>query len=469
MSVARSFLGVLPVTTVDAVALWERATKHLKEVLHPDIYQRWIAVIEPLSMENDTFVLGVDNDFYQGWLEEHYLSLICDAVAAVCGSKPRIVFSIKSQRHAQEEATAAPAPGVKKEISERQPVRAPRQQDGVPLNEKFMFDSFIVGSCNTFAHAASLAVAQAPGRAYNPLFIYGKSGLGKTHLMQAIGHYALRTSRAVVRYIPAEAFVNEYITALQGRTPVLFRRKYRNVDLLLIDDIHFLGGKEGLQEEFFHTFNTLFDAHKQIVMTSDRSANEIVGLQQRLVSRFEWGLVTEVEPPDLETRIAILRNKLRQMNSSLSDDALLFIAEKVRTNVRRLEGALTRVVSYAALSGNKVPQASLEHLLKDLLSEEREDSLTVNTIKRAVAQQYDVRITDITSKRRPAAIALPRQVAMYFCRRLTDASLPEIASSFEKTHATVLHACKRIDAKLKTDEAFRRKLQMIAKSLGTSL
>lgn len=462
-------------TPVDAVALWEQATKHLKEVLHPDIFQRWIAVIEPVSLENETLVLGVDNDFYQGWLEEHYLSLICDAVAAVCGTKPKVVFSIKAQRHqagtTEPDSTAVPdtVPVVKKETQDRLPPRNSRHQDGVPLNEKFMFDGFIVGSSNTFAHAASLAVAQAPGRAYNPLFIYGKSGLGKTHLMQAIGHYVLRNSRAVVRYIPAEAFVNEYITALQNRSPVLFRRKYRNVDLLLIDDIHFLGGKEGLQEEFFHTFNTLFDAHKQIVMTSDRSASEIVGLQQRLVSRFEWGLVTEVEPPDLETRIAILRHKLRQMNTSLPDETLLFIAEKVRTNVRRLEGALTRIVSYAALSNNKQPQANLENLLKDLLSEEREDSLTVNAIKRAVAQHYDVRVTDITSKRRPAAIALPRQVAMYFCRRLTDSSLPSIASEFEKTHATVLHACKRIDSRLKTDETFRRKLQIIAKSLGTSL
>ncbi|MEI6971733.1 MAG: chromosomal replication initiator protein DnaA [bacterium] len=463
-------------TPVDAVALWEQATKHLKEVLHPDIFQRWIAVIEAVSLDGETLHLSVDNDFYQTWLEEHYLSLICDAVAAVCGTKPKVVFSVKAQRHAPEAAPAAtiapqqPAPAPAKEPTrERQSGRSSRSPDGAALNEKFIFESFIVGSCNTFAHAASLAVAQAPGRAYNPLFIYGKSGLGKTHLMQAIGHYVFRNSRAIVRYITAEAFVNEYINALQSRSPVLFRRKYRNVDLLLIDDIHFLGGKEGLQEEFFHTFNTLFDAHKQIVMTSDRSASEIVGLQQRLVSRFEWGLVTEVEPPDLETRIAILRNKLRQMNASLPDDTLLFIAERVRTNVRRLEGALTRVVSYAALSNTKQPQANLEHLLKDLLSEEREDSLTINAIKRAVAQHYDVRVTDITSKRRPAAIALPRQVAMYLCRRMTDSSLPAIASEFEKTHATVLHACKRIDARLKTDETFRRKLQIVAKSLGTSL
>ncbi|MEI6217401.1 MAG: chromosomal replication initiator protein DnaA [bacterium] len=454
--------------TVDAVSLWQQAANHLKTVLHPDIYQRWIAVIEPVSLENDTLVLGVDNGFYQGWLEEHYLPLICDAVAAVCGIKPKIVFSIKKQVGTPDPAPA-PAQEARKTAPERQPNRAPRQHDGAALNEKFVFDGFIVGSSNTFAHAACLAVAQAPGRAYNPLFIYGKSGLGKTHLMQAIGHYVLRNSRAVVRYISAEAFVNEYINALQTRSPVQFRKKYRNVDLLLIDDIHFLGGKEGLQEEFFHTFNTLFDAHKQIVMTSDRSASEIVGLQQRLVSRFEWGLVTEVEPPDLETRIAILRHKLRQMNASLSDEVLLFIAEKVRTNVRRLEGALTRVVSYASLSGNKLPQTVLEHLLKDLLSEEQKDSLTTNAIKRAVAQHYDVRVTDITSKRRPAAIALPRQVAMYFCRRLTDASLPEIAASFEKTHATVLYACNRIDTRLQTDDAFRSKLQIIAKSLGTSL
>jgi len=287
--------------------------------------------------------------------------------------------------------------------------------------------------------------------------------------MQGIGHYVMRNSRATVRYISSEAFVNEYINALQARALVQFRRKYRSVDLLLIDDIHFLGGKERLQDEFFHTFNTLFDAHKQIVMTSDRPASEIVGLQQRLVSRFEWGLVTEVEPPDLETRIAILRHKMKQTAATLPDDVLLFIAEHVRSNIRRLEGALIRVVSYASLTGNKVTSQALEHLLKDIVAEEKEELLTMNAIKRAVAQHYDVRVSDITSKRRPAAIAMPRQVAMYLCRRFTDSSLPEIASSFEKTHATVLHACRRIESRLQADETFRRNVQLIAKNLGTSL
>jgi len=457
------------VTVLSAQALWEQASCRLKEVLHPDVYQRWIAVIDPVSFENEALVLSVDNDFYQTWLEEHYLPLIGDAVSSVCGSKPQISFAIRQQKQPPAAPVVQPVPEEEKAPAPvRQPART-KQQDASFLNEKFTFDGFIVGACNTFAHAASLAVAQAPGRAYNPLFVYGKTGLGKTHLMQGIGHYVVKNSRATVRYMSSEAFVNEYINALQSRSLVQFRRRYRNVDLLLIDDIHFLGGKERLQEEFFHTFNTLFDAHKQIIMTSDRPASEIVGLQQRLVSRFEWGLVTELESPDLETRIAILRHKLRQTNATIPDDVLNFIAEKIRSNIRRLEGALIRVVSYASLTGNKLAPAAIEHLLKDIVAEEKEECLTMSAIKRAVAEHYDVRVADITSKRRPAAIAVPRQVAMYLCRQLTDSSLPEIASVFEKTHATVLHACRQVNSRMQDDESLRRNVHIIAKNLGVTL
>lgn len=449
-------------TTYNASSLWEKAERSLKEVLHPDVFERWIAVIRPDSLENDTLTLVVDNDFYQTWLEEHYLPLIHDAVASVCGSKLHIVLAARKP----EDLHVAP---VRRKPSLRERLtRRPRDLSS-PLNEKFSFDAFVVGPCNSFAHAASLAVAQAPGRAYNPLFIYGGVGLGKTHLMQAIGLYVLQNSRATVRYVSSETFTNEYIDALQARSLVQFRKKYRSVDLLLIDDIHFLAGKERLQEEFFHTFNALFDGHSQIVMTSDRPASEIVGLEKRLVSRFEWGLVTELEPPDLETRLAILRNKLAQSNAQIDDKAIVFIAERVKSNIRRLEGALVRVLSYASLTGREIGAESLQHLLRDTLDEELVGVLDFTAIQKAVASHYDLRLADLTSKRRPHAIAVPRQVAMYLCRQFTSASLPEIGNAFSKTHATVLYACRTIRNKIASDEELARSVTHIAKSLGKQL
>ncbi len=285
-----------------AEAIWKKACKHLEGVLHPDVYERWIAVIEPHELEDHSLTLAVDNDFYQTWLEENYLPLIRDALTAVEGESFDISFVVQPRVGKPESESSSPR---RRTIRDRLSRRT--HSEGA-LNPKFTFDRFIVGSSNNFAHAASLAVAQAPARAYNPLFIYGGVGLGKTHLMQAIGHHVLNSSRASVCYMSSEAMLNEYISALQNRSLVSFRKKYRNTDLLLIDDIHFLAGKERIQEEFFHTFNALFDSHKQIVMTSDRPASEIAGLEQRLVSRFEWGLVTELVPPVFETRVAFLRN-----------------------------------------------------------------------------------------------------------------------------------------------------------------
>jgi chromosomal replication initiator protein len=333
------------------------------------------------------------------------------------------------------------------------------------LNPKFTFNDFVVGPSNNFGHAAALAVAQSPARAYNPLFMYGGSGLGKTHLMQAIGHHVLRNSNAKIVYLSSETFTNEYIDALQNKALVQFRKKYRGVDLLLIDDIHFLAGKERMQEEFFHTFNVLFDAHKQIVMTSDRPASEIHGLEQRLVSRFEWGLVTEMQPPDLETRIAILRNKQAQGGLNLPDEILLFIAKSVRSNIRRLEGALIRATSYASLIGRPVTIADLENLLRDTIDTEKQESLTFEHIMKTVADHYDIRLVDMTSKRRPSAITGPRQIAMYLCRSLTSASLPEIGGAFGKTHATILHACRLVETKMKDDADLRQSVSHLTRQL----
>lgn len=447
---------------LNAQDIWKSACRHLSDVLHEDVYSRWIAIIEPVSLESGTLTLSVDNDFYQTWLEENYRSLIESAIGTVHGEPLKTIFAVQSRGRIKEEPIKQRRPSLTDRILGR------RGEEPL-FNPKFTFDTFIVGSSNQFAHAASLAVAQAPASAYNPLFIYGGVGLGKTHLMQAIGHHVLNSTRANVRYMSSETMMNEYIDALQNKSLVQFRKKYRHADLLLIDDIHFLAGKDRLQEEFFHTFNALFDMRKQIVMTSDRPASEISGLEKRLVSRFEWGLVVELETPDLETRIAILRDKQKSHSIQLADELLQFIAVNIRSNIRKLEGALIRAVSYSSLTGKPMDLKTLEILLKDALEEEQASDVTFDGIQRAVAEHYDVRLADMSSKRRPRTVAVPRQVAMYLCRRFTSSSLPEIAGSFSKTHATVLHAFKSIESRMDVDPKLRQDLQQIAHKLGKSI
>jgi chromosomal replication initiator protein len=325
----------------------------------------------------------------------------------------------------------------------------------------------VVGPNNNFAHAAALAVAQSPAKAYNPLFIYGGVGLGKTHLMQAIGHASSNGAKnRKVSYITCEQFTNDFIQAIQNSTMTKFRKKYRQVDVLLIDDIQFLAGKERMQDEFFHTFNTLFDAHKQIVLSSDRPAAEIANLENRLVSRFEWGLVTELQPPALETRIAILKKKAALIDVKLSDSVVEFIAEKIRTNIRRLEGALVRVASYTSLTGKEVSRDQLENLLRDALHEEARRTITIESIQKKVAEHFDIRIADMTSRRRPQNVAFPRQVAMYLSRTLTSRSLADIGESFGgRDHGTVLHACRLIESRSSKDQQLRQTVSYLEQSL----
>lgn len=453
----------------NASTVWGGACKRLQEVLSKDVYERWIDVIEAKTLDDDTLTLRVANDFYQSWLVENYLPLIKDAVCVVTGRDLTISFDV-NHSHPSETATESPARSVTVEKVARteSPRRSSRKKAGPPtvLNPNYTFDSFIIGSSNNFAHAACLAVAQSPARAYNPLFIYGGVGLGKTHLMQAIGNYVLgQQNDALVCYMSCEAFTNDYIDAIQNRSLVEFRKKYRQTDLLLIDDIQFLAGKERMQEEFFHTFNALFDQHKQIILTCDRPASEIPGLEHRLVSRFEWGLVTELEPPDVETRIAILRKKQETLNLHLPDEVLQFLAERIRSNIRRLEGALIRTASYASLTGREVNKESLEYLLRDTLDQEQQEKVTIESIQRAVAEFYDIRLADMTSKRRPQSIAMPRQVAMYLSRQLTQHSYPMIADAFGKNHATVLHACRLITDKMANEPQVRQAVATIQQKL----
>lgn len=451
-------VGVLKVDS-HTTALWSKACKHLAETLSKDVFDRWIAVIEPQSLKNDTLILTVANDFYQTWLEENYLPLIRSAIATVSGVELDIRFAVDSKRR------DIPEPVLAKPEATREPTAAPRGKTSIGLNGKYTFDSFVVGPSNSFAHAAALAVAESPARAYNPLFIYGGVGLGKTHLMQAIGHYVVPRNKAAVCYISSETFTNDYIDALQKKALVQFRKKYRGIDLLLIDDIQFLAGKERMQEEFFHTFNTLFENHKQIVLTCDRPASEIAGLEQRLVSRFEWGLVTELESPDVETRIAILRKKQIELNLSLPDDVVTYMAEHVRSNIRRLEGALIRVASYASLTGKESTIESIEYLLRDTLDQEQHEALTAEVVQRTVAEYYDIRLGDMTSKQRPQSIAFPRQVAMYLCRTMTKHSLPAIGNAFGRNHATVLHACRLVSDKMKADPSLRQTMTVLKQRL----
>jgi len=440
--------------------LWRDASKILQGMLNPELFTRWFAPIRPIELSHETLVLGVANEFYQIWLQDNFLPLIREAVNQVSHHPLQVRFAIA-------QGLKAPTEVPKSSTSATEKRDAIKPVMDVKLNVRYTFDSFVVGPNNNFAHAAALAVAQSPAKAYNPLFIYGGVGLGKTHLMQAIGHAAAVNGKVhKVCYITCEQFTNDFIQAIQNSSMTKFRKKYRQADVLLIDDIQFLAGKERMQDEFFHTFNTLFDAHKQIVLSSDRPAAEIANLENRLVSRFEWGLVTELQPPALETRIAILKKKAALIDVKLSNQVIEFIAEKIRTNIRRLEGALVRVASYASLTGKEVNRDALESLLRDALHEEARRTITIESIQKKVAEHFDIRIADMTSRRRPQNVAFPRQVAMYISRTLTDRSLSDIGESFGgRDHGTVMHACKLIEKRSAKDQSLRQVVSYLEQSL----
>ena len=442
--------------------LWQRLATALKPQISADSFKRWFSAVELVEAREKSLTLGVPNNIYQFWIESNYMPALQTAIVTTLGSPRAIKFCSPSAAGAQT------PPEDSMPLKEVEAVLDTKPGATVPgLNPRNTFESFVVGPNNEIAHAASLAVAQSPARTYNPLFVYGGVGLGKTHLMQAIGQCVWTKKKNMkVIYVSSELFINEFIDAIQHSNLVKFRKRYRQADLLLIDDIQFLGGKERSQEEFFHTFNTLFDGHKQIVLSSDRPASEIANLEHRLVSRFEWGLTAELQPPDIETRLAILRKKADSMQIKLRDEIFQFLASRIRTNVRRLEGALMRVASFASLSGKELTQEAVEHLLKDILQEEGRHSITIEQIQRRVAEQFDIRIADMTSKRRPASIAFPRQVAMFLARELTKASLNEIGDAFGgRDHGTVLHACKLVKRRMAEQDNIRQTVSFIDSSL----
>jgi chromosomal replication initiator protein len=437
--------------------IWREIASGIKLHLSADAFQRWFAAIELVQADEIALTFQVPNTIYQFWIESNYLNLVESAAMSVLGSPREIKF------RAADSGTTGPVVDAHADWVSEPLGRTSQDEDSEAavnhgMNPRNRFEAFVVGSNNQFAHAAALAVSQFPAKTYNPLFIYGGVGLGKTHLMQAIGQQTIeRRKTQKVMYLSSERFINEFIDAIQHNMLVRFRKRYRQTDVLLIDDIHFLAGKERSQEEFFHTFNTLFDGRKQIVLSSDRPASEIANLEQRLVSRLECGLTTELQPPDLETRMAILRKKAEAFYIELSEDVLAFLAQRVRTNVRRLEGALLRVASYKSLSGRECSRETVEQLLRDILREEAKKTVTIGQIQKKVAEHFDVRLADMTSKQRTANIAFPRQVAMYLARRHTKASLHQIGEIFGgRDHGTVLHACKTVSVRMKKEEQIRQ-------------
>jgi len=456
------------VTEQDLPVTWLKAQEIIKKELDNDqTYTIWFAPIRFVSASPDAITLEVPNKFFKGWLLERYMTNLHHGVSKAFGKDLSIEFVLQDVS-GEDALRKGSAEESKKEARSFWPFSKDKADAGkeIGLNPRYTFDSFVVGPSNRFANAASLAVCDSPSKVYNPLFIYGGTGLGKTHLMHAIGQKILQKfPRYKILYISSEEFTNQLIGAIQNRTMAKFRERYRSVDILLIDDVHFIAGKESTQEEFFHTFNALYDAHKQIVVSSDRPPKEIPRLEERLVSRFLYGIVTDIQPPDFETRIAILKKKSERDTITLPDDVLFFLGEKIRTNIRELEGALIRVVAYAKLIGKDVSADLAKEVLKDMIIE-GEKKISIDLIQKKVSEYFDIKLSDMKVKKRSRAIAYPRQLAMYLSRQLTDCSLPEIGYQFGgRDHTTVMHAFEKIETDLKTKKGLQEVVDKLIQSI----
>jgi chromosomal replication initiator protein len=429
-----------------AIHTWDTISQRLRESLNASTFANWFGAATPLEQAHGRLVVGVPNEFTKTWIEGHFGSLLNAAAA-----EQDLVLEL---RVAVSEAVAAArdsgATGAEAD-DDAAPAAAPILGG---LNPRYTFDLFVIGPSNRFAHAAALAVAESPAQAYNPLFIYGSTGLGKTHLLQAVGQYVLQQHPHLsVRYVTTETVLNEFVDALRDKNTAGFKMRYRTYDVLLVDDIQFIEGKDTLQEEFFHTFNSLYEAGKQIIISSDRQPRELATLEARLKSRFEWGLITDVQPPDLETRIAILRKKVATDHIEVADPAVLtFIADRVTSNIRELEGSLTRVIAYASLTGRPISATVADEVLKDLFPGGSPRAITVEQVQAAVCEWFGLSQADLRGDKRPQAIAYPRHIAMYLCRELTDQSLPKIGAKFGgRDHSTVMHGVRRIGDLIRED------------------
>ena len=463
-------------------AVWEQILTKMKETLAESAF-KWFNSVKPISLTEAGLVLSVQNDLVKDWITSHYLTIVEDAVSAVLGSKHKVSFQIMPEAQPEPEPAppekAAASTGDAKDTSssshssrkKEDPNQGTLFQEQPPapvdngdmhivapgdrssLNPKYTFETFVTGSSNRFAHAAAMAVAESPGKVYNPFFMYGGVGLGKTHLMHAIGHKILQNHPEMrVLYISSEKFTNELINSIRDGNPEAFRQKYRNIDVLLVDDIQFLSKKEHTQEEFFHTFNTLHDANKHIILSSDRHPREIQTLEDRLRSRFEWGLITDIQAPDLETRIAILKKKALLENLNVPNDVMVYIASRIDNNIRELEGALTRVVAYASLTKQTISTDLVAEALKNVFPSTKTKEITLELIQEIVASYFKIKIDDLHAKKRTRNLAFPRQIAMYLCRELTDTSLPQIGTCFGgRDHTTVIHAYDKISKERNED------------------
>jgi chromosomal replication initiator protein len=424
-----------------AEGVWNEISGRLREALNENTFSTWFAEVDAAEITDGEFVLNVPNDFTREWIDGHFLGLIEAALAEVAGARSvRLRISERAPKTAQ----------VEPKLREQGP------QPGPGINAKYTFDSFVIGSSNRFAHAAALAVAEAPAQAYNPLFIYGGTGLGKTHLLQAVSQYVgEHPGNLSVRYVTSETFMNDFINSLRDKRIEGFKQRYRTYDLLLVDDVQFFEHKERIQEEFFHTFNSLYESGSQIVMSSDRPPRDIATLEERLRSRFEWGLITDIQPPDLETRIAILRKRVKTDNINVPDPQVLtFIASRVTTNIRELEGALTRVVAFCSLTGRPMNEELAQDVLKDVFPQGDLPQVTIERIQEIISDRFGLSLDELCGDRRSQNIVYPRQVAMYLSRELTDSSLPKIGKQFGgRDHTTVIHATSKIARMIREDRS----------------
>lgn len=434
--------------TIYLNAFWENILDKLKNELSKPSFDTWLASSKLIDFTNNKLTVSVCNEFAKEWLETRYSALIKATVQNYLNAPVSLVFIAEQDQQAES------------------PVEVNTMNFGAlshPLNPKYTFDTFVIGNGNRFAHAAALAVAESPAKSYNPLFVYGGSGLGKTHLMHAISHVIVKNfPNLKILYVTGEQFTNELIDSIRYERQVEFRNTYRKIDILLIDDIQFLAGKEGTQEEFFHTFNTLYEANKQIIISSDRPPKEIPTLEERLRSRFEWGLTTDINPPDYETRIAILRKKAQLENFIVPDEIITFIASEIQSNIRELEGALSKITAYCMLTNQPITVALAEDILKDMIPPKNQKTISLEVIQKAVADHYKMSVQEFKQKKRTRIVAFPRQIAMYLCRNLTDLSLPQIGEKFGgRDHTTVIHACDKINELIKNDPAVEKSINDI--------
>jgi chromosomal replication initiator protein len=436
-----------------ADAYWLACSERIRSIVSPQSFEAWVRPIQPGPLSGHTLTLLVPNQFVIDWLRERYMELLTDELRKATGDPDvQLAFHIRQPESVVTPEAQAPQPTDRRSLSR--------------LRSRYSFDAFVVGSGNQFAHAASRKVAEQPGSAYNPLFLYGGVGLGKTHLLNAIGNYiTTRSPEPRVCYISAEQFTNEVINSIRYDKMVEFRNRYRNVDVLLIDDIQFIAGKERTQEEFFHTFNSLYEMNKQMVITSDRPAKEMSDIEERLRSRFEMGLTADVQSPDLETRVAILKKKSEGEAVALSSEVALFLANHIKSNIRELEGALIRILAVRSLTGEEITTEMVRRVLRDTIQESRR-LITVDEIQRAVAERFHIKVSEIKSKKRSKNLVFPRQVAMHLSRELTELSFPEIGRHFGgKDHSTVIYACRQIEQHKTSDQSLETLLMTLTQAI----